>query len=182
MGNCAHKGVVVTKCPNKVRVLVNTGRVLEFEGPKLVQEVVKDFPGCGIFRENCASLRPLHDDEVLAGGQCYYLLPVAHAEPIRMSTSAALDLVTRKISNGTSALEVLPPPQKGVWRVKLVIDPKLLEEILSEQVDVDALIAQIRMAACSAAPRRRVKGFWGVSLNPILGNVFKEPADQGAEI
>lgn len=42
-----------------------------------------------------------------------------------------------------------PPPGNGVWKVKLLINPKDLEKILSEEVNAEALIQQMRMAANS---------------------------------
>lgn len=41
----------------------------------------------------------------------------------------------------------------GVWKVKLVIDPKDLEMILSEEVNVEALIEHMRIAAKSTPIR-----------------------------
>uniref|UniRef100_A0A7N2QYW3 Uncharacterized protein n=1 Tax=Quercus lobata TaxID=97700 RepID=A0A7N2QYW3_QUELO len=49
------------------------------------------------------------------------------------------------------APEVLPAVGDGVWRVKLVIDTKQLEEILSEQVNTEALIEKMRMVASCAS-------------------------------
>lgn len=195
MGNCSLKGVVTAKSTqNSIRIMMDSGNILKLEGPKLVQEVVNDFPGYGIFRQGRIT-KPLSDQEQLLRGHTYYLLPLGEekkargtdevydldakclneVEPVRIS-SAALDLVTN-LANG-SGLEVLPPPQKGVWRVKLVINTKQLEEILSEEVNTEALIEQMRMAAASGnVTPRRTKSYWGVSLKPILCNVFKVPVD-----
>ncbi|XP_028783335.1 vacuolar-sorting receptor 3 [Neltuma alba] len=57
----------------------------------------------------------------------------------------------KNLSNG-SALEVLLSARNGVWKVKLVIDTKQLEEILSEQVNTEALIEKMRMAASATSP------------------------------
>lgn len=98
-----------------------------------------------------------------------------------MSTSAvALQLVTKKLSDG-SGFEVLPPPRKGVWKVKLVINTKQLEEILSEEVNTEALIEQMRAAVGSTkVVPRWSKGYWGVKLKPILCNVLnKTVVDDG---
>lgn len=54
-----------------------------------------------------------------------------------------------------TSVEVLPQRGDGVWKVKLVIDPKDLERILSEEVNTGALIEQMRIAANStSAPTR----------------------------
>lgn len=47
----------------------------------------------------------------------------------------------------------------GVWKVKLVIDPKELGQILAEEVNTEALIEQMRIAANSTP--KRVKGHRG---------------------
>lgn len=51
-------------------------------------------------------------------------------------------------------VEVQPRPGNGVWKVKLVINPKDLEKILSEEVNTEALIQQMRIAANSTPSRR----------------------------
>lgn len=183
MGNCSPKGISEAEGRNSIRVLTDSGDIVEFEGPKSVKEVLKDYPGHGVYAKARMS-SALLDHELLQGGKFYYLLPLVEtrkvvkqnvdsayeAEPIRMSTSAAV--------------EVLPPPQKGVWRVKLVMDTKQLEEILSKEVNMEALIEQMRLAAssasASAAPKRGKMiswGQWGGNWKPIVANLFKGNGD-----
>ncbi|KAK9079908.1 hypothetical protein SSX86_001582 [Deinandra increscens subsp. villosa] len=185
MGNCAFKGF--DPCLDPVRVMTPSGHVLEFSSPKLVSEVVNDFPKHGLFKKD-KLLSPLDHRELLLGGQFYYLFPLAleersvpepvglsgaaEVEPERMSTSAvALQVVTKNLSDG-SGFEVLPPPRKGVWKVKLVINTKQLEEILSEEVNTEALIEQMRVAATSSMKvvPRRSQSYWRVKLKPIFCN------------
>ncbi|XP_059664598.1 uncharacterized protein LOC132310443 [Cornus florida] len=195
MGNCSVKGVTDIKCSNSIRLMTDSGDIIELEGPKIVREVLNDFPGYGIFRQGRLS-SPLLCHQQLFSNRFYYLLPLGKEmlapgtkastylndgcanvpEPVRMSSSsAALDVVTN-LTNG-SALEVLPPPQKGVWRVKLVIGTKQLEEILSGEDNTEALIETMRMAASSAnVTPRRIKGSRGVNWK-ILSNFFKVPVD-----
>ncbi|KAL1828153.1 hypothetical protein DCAR_0207347 [Daucus carota subsp. sativus] len=266
MGNCSIKsGVIEKNHLSFVRIVMDSGNVVELEGPKLVREVVDDYPGYGIFKKNCVS-SPLPDQEKLLCGSVYYLLPVGElqkkdlsvemrlnevkeggctndrvkdlsakkrlnevkivekgqimkdnllkdirankrlneiklrdkgeiskddnlkdvsekvsvslneVEPVRMS-SAASDIVT-SLAHG-SGLEVLPPPQKGIWRVKLMINTKQLEEIFSEDVNTEALIEQMRMAAASGhVTPRRAKRYLGLILKPILSNVFRAASDR----
>ncbi|GMP96704.1 hypothetical protein CsSME_00045229 [Camellia sinensis var. sinensis] len=182
MGNCSAKGVAVAECPNpnSIRIMTDSGSIIEFEGPKFVGEVISGFPGYGIFGQGHISSRLL-DHEQLRGGRFYYLLPLGettlahHREEARglnkesVRTAHPLDVITN-MKNGL-AVEVLPPPQKGVWRVKLVIDTKQLEEILSEEVNTEALIEQMRLAATSSSvtPKRTKIGCGqgGVSRKPI---------------
>ncbi|KAL3499003.1 hypothetical protein ACH5RR_041735 [Cinchona calisaya] len=197
MGNCSLKGVTDTaKGFNFIRIMTDSGEILKLKGPKLVGEVIQDFPGYRIYGKGHIS-SPLFDHEELLGGQFYYLLPFIEEksktklhcedanekEPVRKSSAAALELVSG-LANG-SALEVLPPPQKGVWRVKLAITPKQLEEILAEEVNTEALIEQMRLAAAASstcATPRRTKSSWGLMWKPILANVLKVPTDQEDEV
>lgn len=203
MGNCSLKGVTDTaKGFNFIRIMTDSGEILKLKGPKFVGEVLHDFPGYKIYGKGQLS-SPLFDHEELLGGQFYYLLPLGEEkasqvgdehptthsesadgnerEPVRMS-SAALELVT-SLANG-SALEVIAPPQKGVWRVKLAITPRQLEELLAEEVNTEALIEQMRMAAATSASAtpRRTKSSWGLMCKPILANVLKVPMDRAEEV
>ncbi|GKB00993.1 hypothetical protein Tco_0829037 [Tanacetum coccineum] len=49
-----------------------------------------------------------------------------------------------------------------------------LEDILSEEVNTEALIEQMRRAAASSTKvgPRRSKGYWGINLKPIFCNVM----------
>uniref|UniRef100_A0A7N2KUW5 Uncharacterized protein n=1 Tax=Quercus lobata TaxID=97700 RepID=A0A7N2KUW5_QUELO len=101
-------------------------------------------------------------------------------EPAKMSSYVASDFVDN-LANG-SALEVLPTVGDGVWRVKLVIDTKQLEEILSKQVNTKALIEKMRMVASSASiTPKRTESAWGMSWKPTLLNLFKLPLDNGKQ-
>ncbi|KAK4844488.1 hypothetical protein QYF36_020850 [Acer negundo] len=220
MGNCSLKGTA-DGCPNSVRVLTDSGTILEFKSPKLAGEVLESYPGYGIFPRGHAS-SPLADHERLISGRFYYLLPmekeekkeeekekekerenvvcesvfrkqvkrveaeekldvkwVEKIEPPKMSSADFVDSLGDSSGSG-SALEVLPSQGNGVWRVKLVINTRQLEEILSEQVNTEALIEKMRMAASSASlTPRRSKTSWVVGWKPVFSNVFKVPVDDG---
>lgn len=62
------------------------------------------------------------------------------------------------ISPKTSIVGVMPVSGNGVWKVKLAIDPRDLEQILSEDGNTEALIEQVRIAA-NSTPKRR-KSHW----------------------
>ncbi|KAG5022601.1 hypothetical protein JHK85_018943 [Glycine max] len=76
-------------------------------------------------------------------------IPLRSTSLEEMCKYAACDYVDN-FSHG-SALEVLPTAKNGVWRVKLLIDPRQLEEILSEQVNTEALIEKMGTAATSCS-------------------------------
>ncbi|XP_057463795.1 protein FAR-RED IMPAIRED RESPONSE 1-like [Actinidia eriantha] len=85
-----------------------------------------------------------------------------------------------------SAVQVLPPPRKSVWRVKLVTDTKRIGEILSEEVNTEALIGQMRLAAnsTSVVPQRTKIvnwGEWRLNWKPILVNAFNQSREQSPD-
>ncbi|KAJ6701885.1 PLASTID MOVEMENT IMPAIRED PROTEIN-RELATED [Salix koriyanagi] len=185
MGNCSLKGVV-EDCPHSIRILTDYGDIVEFKGPKLAKDVLHEYPGYSIFRQGHAS-SPLSAQEM---GRDFLTLKVLsqiddvglakkkvamewinETEPPKMSSSAAAMDCVDDLATGP-VLEVLPTLGDGVWRVKLVINTKQLEEILSEQVNTEALIEKMRMAASSASlTPRRSKSSW----KPALSNVFRAP-------
>ena len=205
IGNCSLKRVTGV-CHNSIWVLMNFGAILDFKGPIKAWDILDDHPGYGIFRQGQAS-SPVQDLECLISGRLYYLLPLSEehklckngvteqvknigiieqlkakwmgvVEPTKMSSYAASDFVDN-LANG-STLEVIPTVGDGVWRVKLVIDTKQLEEILSEQVNTKALIEKMRMVASSASlTPKRTESAWGMCWKPTLLNLFKLPLDNG---
>lgn len=188
MGNCSLKGVS-RDCSNSIRVLTDSGSVMEFNGPILAGEVLNDYPGYGIFLQGKSS-SPVPNHERLLSGKFYYLLPIGKPKRVTReqvpntevveilepesgeNSSFAASEFVESLSNG-SALEVLPSGGDGVWKVKLVIDTKQLEEILSEQGNTEALIERMRMVASSASltPRHAKSLGW----RPSFSNLFKVP-------
>ncbi|XP_039168445.1 uncharacterized protein LOC120293367 [Eucalyptus grandis] len=73
MGNCSIKGDAEkspsTKKSGNFRVLTDAGVVVEFQGPKIVQDVLDHYPGYGVYRQGRASSQ-LPCDERLAGANC----------------------------------------------------------------------------------------------------------------
>ncbi|OVA14712.1 Protein of unknown function DUF4228 [Macleaya cordata] len=197
MGNCSLKGIAGT-ISDPIRIMTDSGGTVEFRGPIQVRNVINNYPGYGIFREGQLS-SPLFHHEQLFSSHLYYLLPVPKKETLVKKTEEVV-VVKRKSdlefgnqavrSNSFStrvssakesdlggknlivepALEVLPSLGNGVWRVKMVIDTKQLEEILSEQVNIGELIEKMREVASSSSstsstPRR--------SWRPSFSSVFK---------
>ncbi|EEF43378.1 uncharacterized protein LOC8278535 [Ricinus communis] len=202
MGNCSLKSAA-EELPSNVRVLTDTGGIIQLRGPKLAKDVLVGHPGYGIFRQGHASSSPLSSHEYLIGGQFYYLLPLRDLPVLcdTMVTSHVHDvgfarkeknilatespevsfetaLATQNDEVAGPAVQVLPSQSNGVWKVKLMISPKQLEEILSEERNTEALIEKMRMAAAasssaaSLAPRKS-KSSWGVAWKPCISNVFK---------
>ena len=82
-----------------------------------------------------------------------------------------------------SALEVFPSVRDGVWRVKLVIDTRQLERILSEQVNTEALIEKMRIAAAAtssvSSPTRRRTNIISPWKVPSLFSTSRLPTNNG---
>ncbi|GMI88048.1 hypothetical protein like AT3G61920 [Hibiscus trionum] len=151
MGNSSLRGFN-GDCKNSIRVLTEAGEIIDLKGPKLAGEIVNDFPGYVVCRKCGASMFPLNGDEWLVYGGFYYLLPL---DKVRDGDGITGGKATPSSSAGfvenLSAMEVLPWKKNGVWKVKLVINSHQLEDILSEQVNTEALIEKMRTAAASSA-------------------------------
>ncbi|KOM40003.1 hypothetical protein LR48_Vigan04g020100 [Vigna angularis] len=108
-----------------------------FKAPKTMAQVLQHYPGYGIFRKGYAS-EPLPEQERLSYGLFYYLLSLKDEQ------KRCCDKVG--VEEGVRGL-----------RMKLVIEQRQLEEILSEQVNIEALIEKMRMAAtgCSTTSPSR---------------------------
>ncbi|KAF2313470.1 hypothetical protein GH714_011147 [Hevea brasiliensis] len=110
-------------------------------------------------------------------GECLNHIRVARKEGMRfldgfespkLSSGAELVDFGETAENGP-AVQVLPSQGHGVWKVKLVINPKQLEEILSEQGNTETLIEKMRMAASSASLEpRQSKSSRGLAWMPSL--------------
>ncbi|XVF53105.1 hypothetical protein PTKIN_Ptkin05aG0072900 [Pterospermum kingtungense] len=203
MGNCSLKGECGSS--NSIRVLTDGGEIIDVKGPKLAKEIVKDFPGYAICRRGQGQASfPLPEDECLVDGGFYYLLPMERVQKSgdsgvvskqvkkealkKVGVDWRNQVVPPKMSSADfvenlesgSALEVLPTQKNGVWKVKLVISSEQLEDILSEQVNTEALIEKMRMAAIGSSATltpRRSKSSRVVGWKPTLSNVFKVPID-----
>ncbi|CAI9771802.1 unnamed protein product [Fraxinus pennsylvanica] len=150
MGNCSLKAV--SDAENQVdfiRIMTDSGDILELKGPKLVREVLENFPGYKIFRQNQIS-SPLFDHQQLVDGQFYYLLPIRD-EKMNPSNGRVEDF---------EAVTRLGNRRKGVWRVKLVINSDKLEDILSEEVNTEAFIEHMRIAAATPGRTKKMPGRW----------------------
>ncbi|XP_015955300.1 uncharacterized protein LOC107479712 [Arachis duranensis] len=208
MGNCSIKGTT-GECHHTIRILSDSGAILQFKGPKTVGQVLQHYPGYGVFLWGHPST-PLQVHETLAYGIFYYLLPLKEKapeedqipsngvsaqgegqellqwseveskksddteQPNKLLCAEGACNYVQNLSPG-SALEVLPSAKNGVWRVKLVIGTRQLEEILSEQVNTEALIEKMRMAASSSPTRSRTMATWKVGWKPTLFHTLLAP-------
>nr|KYP71990.1 hypothetical protein KK1_011275 [Cajanus cajan] len=118
MGNCVFKGNTTSEGVSDEKVVTSNGGIMELYTPITAERITNEFSGHGIFRSRRDLLsEPLHHDEELHAGELYYLLP--------------LD----------------PSRRKGVWKVKLVISPEQLSEILSQESRTEAFVESLRTVA-----------------------------------
>ncbi|RDY13614.1 hypothetical protein CR513_01434, partial [Mucuna pruriens] len=176
MGNCVLKGMSTSEGvwdDKMVKVVTSNGGIMELYSPVTAECITSEFSGQGIFRSRRDMLsEPLNHDEELHAGEVYYLLPL---DPCcRLSSSKR---ITRTMSDAGTSATLTPyrmstydsnrmwseaaevSPRKGVWKVKLVISPEQLSEILSQESRTEAFVESLRtVAKC------------GSGLPPSVGN------------
>ncbi|EPS73865.1 hypothetical protein M569_00893, partial [Genlisea aurea] len=140
-----------------VRVATGHGGVMEFRAPIAVESITDEFPGQGIFRTNDLFWKPLPNTEVLAAGELYHLLPLpdvagetgakgGHARSLsaplpHKSSLYRMSFQGRWLEKRSAAEETAA---RGMWKVKLVICPEQLLEILAEEGKTEKLIDSVR--------------------------------------
>ncbi|CAL0318017.1 unnamed protein product [Lupinus luteus] len=164
MGNCVFKGYHHhgTLEDMMVKVVTSNGGIMELHSPITVECITKEFPGHGIFKNKSITTQlfsqPLPNNQELHGGEVYYLLPLINptTQPTNTATAAAATLTPYRLSmcerNNSNKMwsepEVFPRyNSSGVWKVKLVISPEKLSEILSQESRTEALIESVRTVA-----------------------------------
>ncbi|KAL2461423.1 hypothetical protein Adt_44843 [Abeliophyllum distichum] len=167
MGNCVFKGFAEVE--EMVKVVTSNGGIMELYAPITAECITNEFPGHAIFRSPDQISPPLLHNQELHAGNLYYLLPIpllhkngtpiiqensegpgsgsSMAAPYRMSVDNQGML--KKL---TSEAEVFPRYNStGVWKVRLVISPDQLSEILAQEARTEALIESVRtVAKCSS--------------------------------
>lgn len=170
MGNCLFGGLG-GDVGEVIKVITSNGGIMEFYAPVTVESITIEFPGQGIFRSHDLFWKPLADHEELSAGESYYLLPlvgkgcrnivreghirsnsipttsVVASAPYRMSCDnhgmlkrSYTEAFSRYSGGGGSG-------RRGFWKVKLVISPDQLLEILSEDGQTQELIESVRTVA-----------------------------------
>ncbi|KAE8701975.1 Transcription factor [Hibiscus syriacus] len=162
MGNCVLKSFGEVK--ETVRVVTPGGGIMELSPPITADSITKEFPGQAIYRTPHRLSRPLLRHENLRTGHLYYLLPRNNnsskinknnnnlVTPIASSSSSSSSPSPYRMSfNQQKALKrtntgVAPAPPT-VWKVKLVISPDKLAEILAQEAPTEELIESVRTVA-----------------------------------
>ncbi|KAF3434177.1 hypothetical protein FNV43_RR25280 [Rhamnella rubrinervis] len=193
MGNCLFGGGLGEGDEDGVviKVVTSNGGIMELLSPITVGCITNEFPGHGIFRSHDLFWKPLCEEEVLVGGESYYLLPLSaggeeevegdhnnqmvireghvrsnsvlpttnHSLVATYRMSLSVDyqrhssmLKAHPFSTSTSfsssrAMKNSSSSSSGIWKVKLVISPQQLLEILSQESLTHQLIESGRTVA-----------------------------------
>ena len=167
MGKCVFKGF--GEVEEMVKVVTSSGGIMELFAPITAENITNEFPGHAIYRTCDLFSQPLLHNEELHAGELYYLLPrnsfakqnnqnnnleeVESKSNNLISTSSSMNTPYRmsfdhqRVLKRTDA-EVLPRYNRsGVWKVRLVISPDQLAEILAQEARTEALIESVRTVA-----------------------------------
>lgn len=169
MGNCVFKGFGGME--EMVKVVTSNGGIMELYAPITSECITNEFPGHAIFRSRDLFAEPLLHNEDLHAGQLYYLLPLNPYKSNNVNTTSKQSDTAAINSNMSSLSSITATPYRmscdnqglmkrfsdpevvprynntGVWKVKLVISPEQLSEILSQEARTEALIESVRTVA-----------------------------------
>lgn len=158
MGNCVFKGSggsrkLYDKDDSLIKVVTPNGGVMELHAPIFAEFITNEFPGHVI--HDSLSLRhsspPLLHGEELFPGNIYYLLPLSSTASAAQQYSSDQLSTPYRMSFGktpvTAAMNGGGGGGCGVWKVRLVISPEQLAEILAEDVGTEALVESVRTVA-----------------------------------
>ncbi|WCJ22503.1 hypothetical protein M5689_004589 [Euphorbia peplus] len=149
MGNCMFKPPTSVQIDDMVKIVTTNGGIMELYAPITAETITHEFPGHAIYRSNEVSSPPLLRNEELQGGHFYYLLPLNNTSGVSSPAKLGpyrMSLDTQRLAKRTA--EVLPRyNSSGVWKVKLVINPEQLAEIMAEGARTEELIESVRTVA-----------------------------------
>ncbi|CAA0834615.1 Unknown protein [Striga hermonthica] len=164
MGNCLLGGAGDGDGRPVVRVATSNGGVMEFRGPVTVESITDEFPGHGIFLDQGLFWKPLPHAELLLAGESYRLLPLADAATRSRAAGHVRSTSAPPWGSGAASYRMsfdgrwpeagrVPIPAASAagggrfWKVKLVISPEQLVEILAEDGRAEELIESVRTVA-----------------------------------
>lgn len=158
MGNCVFRGFA--EAGDLIKVVTSNGGVMELYPPITAECITNEFPGHAIFRRRDLFSQPLLHSEELLVGEVYHLLPLKsqrgrfmREDSVPMSGASSVFTPYRMSFDNhgiwrRAETEVFPRYNSaGVWKVKLVISPEQLVEILSQESRTEALIESVRTVA-----------------------------------
>ena len=193
MGNCLFGGLRRGEASEIIQVMTSNGGIMEFQGPITVGFILEEFPCHAIFKSDDLFWKPLSNHEELHPGVSYMLLPlhtsnqtfdvkVGHVRSksipncTAIGGNAAYRMSFDSRSNQSNVLKRSNTDvfsrynrrgtREGVWKVKLVISPVQLVEILSQETRTEELIESVRTVAkcgCSGTGSTGYSDQWSVA-------------------
>ncbi|KAF5753408.1 hypothetical protein HanRHA438_Chr17g0790431 [Helianthus annuus] len=157
MGNCLFGGP--SDHDHIIKVINSTGGIMEFYAPISAESITDEFPGHAIFPGTDLFWKPIPHHEVLVPGNSYYLLPLdktrgtklGHVRSNSLPGTAAyrMSFDSRRMfkRSYTDHANSSRNNGSGFWKVKLVISPEQLLEILSQEGRTQELIENVRTVA-----------------------------------
>ncbi|KAL2893401.1 hypothetical protein RDABS01_009310 [Bienertia sinuspersici] len=142
-----------------IKVVTTTGGIMELYAPITAEQITSEFPNHGLFLgPNPDPTRPpLLHNENLTPGQLYYLLPLSLSSTSTATTNSSILSTPYRMSVDVAPRVVYkdqPDPGfepgysgSGMWKVRLVINPEYLSEILSQDNKTQQLIESVRTVA-----------------------------------
>ena len=128
MGNCL---VLEEKV---IRVMKTDGKILEYQAPIKVQQVLSDFSSHAL-SDSFSGFQHLRPDAKLLPGQLYYLIPVP--SPSQKNKKKKVRFSNPEVNDEQGS--------PGVVRIKLIISKQELQELLQEGgVSVHDMVSQIQ--------------------------------------
>ncbi|CAN8253959.1 unnamed protein product [Cochlearia groenlandica] len=133
-----------------IKVVTPNGGVMELKPPIFADFITDEFPG-HVIHDNL-SLRhtspPLLRSEELFPGNIYYLLPLSSTTSIAQEQYSSDQLATPyRMFFGKTPAKAASYSGGGMWKVRLVISPEQLAEILAKDVETEAFVESVRTVA-----------------------------------
>ncbi|GAB4858107.1 hypothetical protein Ancab_016009 [Ancistrocladus abbreviatus] len=174
MGNCLFGGAGEVSNEQIIHVITCNGGIMEFQAPITVGCILKEFSGHAIYPSDHLFWKALPQDEALQPGERYYLLPsskvsgwhvrsksipmaaatnnmqpadAASSYSYRMSLDHGQSHTLKRSHTEVFSRSSSNYREAGVWKVKLVISPEQLAEILSQEARTQELIESVRTVA-----------------------------------
>lgn len=136
-----------------IKVVTTTGGIMELYAPITAEQITSEFPNHGLFLSPNPTHPPLVHNDSLSPGHLYYLLPLSHNSPMSNSILStpyrmSVDVGPKVVYKNHLDSDFVPRYNgTGVWKVRLVINPEHLSEILSQDNKTQQLIESVRTVA-----------------------------------
>ncbi|MBA0625117.1 hypothetical protein Godav_010356, partial [Gossypium davidsonii] len=130
MGNC------LAQQQKLIRVMKIDGKILEYQPPIKVEQVLSDFPAHAI-SDSFSGFHHFQSDAKLLPGHLYYLVPLP-STAINKSKEKKVRFLNPEVNDDGKG-------SPGVVRIKLIITKQELQELIQKQgVEVETCFGKLR--------------------------------------